>query len=112
MPRDTNSLRCSFCGKSRDQVQRLFAGPTVYICNECVAACNEILADDQLLKEKEAGAQLPVSLSPDDEPTISMSCSLCHTLTRANECIPIPERGQLCRSCMGAVLHAWPMARP
>lgn len=39
-------LRCSFCGKSRDQVRKLIAGPTVYICDECVGLCNEIMAEE------------------------------------------------------------------
>lgn len=38
--------RCSFCGKSNDQVRRLVAGPNVYICNECVMLCQEIMNDD------------------------------------------------------------------
>ncbi|MXX11295.1 MAG: ATP-dependent Clp protease ATP-binding subunit ClpX [Nitrospira sp. SB0677_bin_15] len=40
------NLRCSFCGKSRDQVRKLIAGPTVYICDECVGLCNEIMAEE------------------------------------------------------------------
>ncbi len=39
-------LRCSFCGKSRDEVRKLIAGPTVYICDECVNLCNDIIAED------------------------------------------------------------------
>jgi ATP-dependent Clp protease ATP-binding subunit ClpX len=39
-------LRCSFCGKTQDEVKKLVAGPTVYICNECVALCNDILKDE------------------------------------------------------------------
>jgi ATP-dependent protease Clp ATPase subunit len=39
-------LKCSFCGKSQRQVQRLIAGPGVYICNECVDLCCEILNDE------------------------------------------------------------------
>ena len=35
---------CSFCGKQQDQVQRLIAGPAVFICDECIQVCNEILA--------------------------------------------------------------------
>ena len=38
--------RCSFCGKTADQVRRLVAGPGAYICNECIALCQEIIADD------------------------------------------------------------------
>ena len=40
------NLRCSFCGKNRDQVRKLIAGPTVYICDECVGLCNEIMAEE------------------------------------------------------------------
>jgi ATP-dependent Clp protease ATP-binding subunit ClpX len=39
-------LRCSFCSKSQYDVKKLIAGPTVYICDECVDVCNEIIADD------------------------------------------------------------------
>jgi ATP-dependent Clp protease ATP-binding subunit ClpX len=40
------TLRCSFCGKSQNEVKKLIAGPTVYICNECIDICNEIITDD------------------------------------------------------------------
>ena len=39
-------LRCSFCGKSRDEVNKLIAGPVVYICDECVDLCNDIIAEE------------------------------------------------------------------
>ena len=39
-------VRCSFCGKSRDEVRRLIAGPGVYICDECVLLCQEIVSED------------------------------------------------------------------
>ena len=42
-------LKCSFCGKSQDQVRKLIAGPGVYICDECIDLCNEIL-DEELLE--------------------------------------------------------------
>lgn len=41
-----NLLRCSFCNKSQNDVKKLIAGPTVFICDECVDVCNEIIADD------------------------------------------------------------------
>jgi len=43
--KDESSLKCSFCGKGHSEVKKLIAGPTVYICNECVELCNEIIAD-------------------------------------------------------------------
>jgi ATP-dependent Clp protease ATP-binding subunit ClpX len=42
----TESLRCSFCGKNRDEVRKLIAGPTVYICDECIDLCNDIIAEE------------------------------------------------------------------
>jgi ATP-dependent Clp protease ATP-binding subunit ClpX len=41
-----NVLHCSFCGKSQDEVRKLIAGPTVYICDECIELCNEIVAEE------------------------------------------------------------------
>jgi ATP-dependent Clp protease ATP-binding subunit ClpX len=43
--KDESALKCSFCGKGHNEVKKLIAGPTVYICNECVDLCNEIIAD-------------------------------------------------------------------
>ncbi|MCK5503998.1 MAG: AAA family ATPase, partial [Thermodesulfovibrionia bacterium] len=39
-------LKCSFCGKGQKEVRKLIAGPTVYICDECVTLCNEIMAEE------------------------------------------------------------------
>ncbi|WPC41429.1 ATP-dependent Clp protease ATP-binding subunit ClpX [Clostridium sp. JS66] len=43
---DKKQLKCSFCGKTQDQVRRLIAGPGVYICDECIELCSEIITDD------------------------------------------------------------------
>ncbi|SEF84671.1 ATP-dependent Clp protease ATP-binding subunit ClpX [Caloramator fervidus] len=43
---DEKKLKCSFCGKSQDQVKRLIAGPGVYICDECVELCSEIITEE------------------------------------------------------------------
>ena len=43
---DNGSVRCSFCGKSQDEVRRVIAGPGVYICDECIELCQEIIDDD------------------------------------------------------------------
>ncbi|RME67337.1 MAG: ATP-dependent Clp protease ATP-binding subunit ClpX, partial [Nitrospirae bacterium] len=45
-------LHCSFCGKTQDEVQKLIAGPSVYICNECVDLCNEILEEEMKAESK------------------------------------------------------------
>ncbi|ATD55664.1 ATP-dependent Clp protease ATP-binding subunit ClpX [Clostridium chauvoei] len=43
---DKKQLKCSFCGKGQEQVKRLIAGPGVYICDECIDLCSEIIADE------------------------------------------------------------------
>ena len=40
------ALKCSFCGKSQNDVRKLIAGPTVYICDECIGLCNDIIAEE------------------------------------------------------------------
>src|SRR6058998_1541195 len=52
-------LRCSFCGKSKDSVRKFISGPSVYICNVCIALCNEILAEDEEREVAEAITQVP-----------------------------------------------------
>jgi ATP-dependent Clp protease ATP-binding subunit ClpX len=54
-------VRCSFCGKTRDEVKKLIAGPSVYICEECVDLCNEILLESQAeIKIDSDEAKLPI----------------------------------------------------
>jgi ATP-dependent Clp protease ATP-binding subunit ClpX len=52
-------LCCSFCGKNQEQVRRLIAGPDVYICDECVTLCDEIIAQDSMNAEVQDGRLLP-----------------------------------------------------
>ncbi len=54
-------LGCSFCGKTQDEVDRLIAGPDVYICNECVSLCDEIIAQDHAEEVEEGDTLLPPS---------------------------------------------------
>ena len=56
MSKYDSHLKCSFCGKSQEQVRKLIAGPGVYICDECVELCNEIL-DEELFDSNATGAQ-------------------------------------------------------
>ena len=55
--RDNNNLCCSFCGKSQKEVKKLIAGPTVYICDECIALCNDIIAEEIEKDETKPGLQ-------------------------------------------------------
>ncbi len=58
---DSEILRCSFCNKDQNDVRKLIAGPTVFICDECVDVCNDIIADDNRSDTKtELRSSLPV----------------------------------------------------
>ncbi len=57
--REGDVLRCSFCGKSQHEVKKLIAGPTVYICNECVEVCLDIIAEDRVHEAKVRHRDLP-----------------------------------------------------
>ncbi len=59
-------LRCSFCGKSKDSVRKFISGPSVYICNECISLCNEILAEDEEREVAEAITQVPTPMEIKD----------------------------------------------
>ena len=87
-------LRCSFCNKSQRFVQRLIAGPHVYICDECVDICLDIL--------QRASEEAP---EPAPAPLIAAAhaCSLCHIPVAATESLPIGERGLLCPGCVSAI---------
>ena len=52
-------LKCSFCGKGQDEVKKLIAGPTVYICDECVGLCNEIIDEELHVLDKDFSRKLP-----------------------------------------------------
>ena len=56
---DTDVLRCSFCNKDQNDVRKLIAGPTVFICDECVEVCNDIIADDNRHEPKTPRSTLP-----------------------------------------------------
>ena len=54
-----SSLRCSFCSKSQGEVRKLIAGPNVYICDECIEICTDIIAEERDLEEREGLLELP-----------------------------------------------------
>jgi ATP-dependent Clp protease ATP-binding subunit ClpX len=67
MPKkDEHNLKCSFCGKGHAEVKKLIAGPTVYICNECVELCNEIIADslhEEIKKTAHSNLPTPMEIN-------------------------------------------------
>ena len=60
----SDRLKCSFCGKTQDQVKKLIAGPDVFICDECVELCNEIL-DEEFFESKEKNNDKKEKVSDD-----------------------------------------------
>ncbi|MGB3760963.1 MAG: ATP-dependent protease ATP-binding subunit ClpX, partial [Rivularia sp. (in: cyanobacteria)] len=69
-------LKCSFCGKSQEQVRKLIAGPGVYICDECVDLCNEILDEELLDTNSTATASQPAPRSEPPQKRRTRSASL------------------------------------
>jgi ATP-dependent Clp protease ATP-binding subunit ClpX len=56
---ESEVLRCSFCNKDQNDVRKLIAGPTVFICDECVEVCNDIIADDNRFENRSVRSSLP-----------------------------------------------------
>jgi ATP-dependent Clp protease ATP-binding subunit ClpX len=82
-------LRCSFCGKTQDQVKKLIAGPDVYICDECVDLCNEILEEELLELSSTngmvAGGNTNASAAAVDNASPSLSALELLTLAKPKE---------------------------
>src|SRR5688572_19495570 len=92
-------LRCSFCNKSQRFVERLIAGPNVYICDECVDVCVGILSDGP------EEAPLPLVAA-------THACSLCNIPVADTESLPIGARGLLCPGCVSEIEAAVEERRP
>jgi len=76
MSKYDSHLKCSFCGKSQEQVRKLIAGPGVYICDECVDLCNEILDEELLDSGSPAPQPVPRSEPPQKRRTRAEGISL------------------------------------
>jgi hypothetical protein len=98
-PTNKTSVTCSFCGKHQDEVRKMVAGPTVYICDECIDLCNDIIA-----KEDSAEASNP-DLQPSivGSPSVSVLCIVCHLPKPATEVLTVPEAGFVCHPCADAI---------
>ena len=91
----TDDLLCSFCGKSQDEVKKLIAGPSVYICDECIQLCNEIIdeeysqdsegeGDDKLLKPAQIKESLDQYVIEQDKPKKILSVAVHNHYKRIN----------------------------
>jgi ATP-dependent Clp protease ATP-binding subunit ClpX len=91
----SDDLLCSFCGKSQDEVKKLIAGPSVYICDECIQLCNEIIeeeysresegeGDDKLLKPAQIKEVLDQYVIEQDKPKKILSVAVHNHYKRIN----------------------------
>ena len=107
-------LACSFCRKSQDDVKKLIAGPSIYICDECVEVCNDILADDAAFEQRRAAKEAPPTPDIADGRAESgairwsadanvVRCALCRMPTPVADSVAIEDRGIVCVGCLDAV---------
>jgi hypothetical protein len=91
-------LRCSFCNLSQRDVKKLIAGPSVYICNECVEICQHIVAEDAVLAASDD--------RPAPPPETQATCVVCRQLREKENMIYVAERGLICLICVDRVREA------
>ena len=102
-------LRCSFCNKSQHDVCKLIAGPEVFICDDCVEVCKEIIADDTRFmtpeerKRHEEQQQVAADAARTAPGHDILVCRLCAMPTLFNEALIVEARGGLCAGCVAAV---------
>jgi ferredoxin len=105
-------LQCSLCNKTQEHVRQLIAGPSVFICGECVQVCNEIIADEARFSRARDGiaavADVKDGAEPHQIPDVPLSgpavrCALCRLPTPVEHGVLIPNRGVLCPGCIGEI---------
>lgn len=100
------TLRCSFCKRSQDDVRKLIAGPTVFICDDCVHVCVDLISDDNQIEERlrerleaEAARQTPSR-------SAIVTCTICRLPLVLEEGITIETGAILCRPCVSSIQAA------
>jgi len=102
-PETTETLQCSFCGKTQDQVRTLVAGPKVYICDECIDLCDEIVAKKgaREVRQQERPPVAEQGASVAGTPL----CLVCRLPRGLAEVVFVPTLGPVCTVC-SAVIRA------
>ena len=95
------SLRCSFCNKSDRDVRKLIAGPAVFICDECVHVCVDILRDNA--RPGAGAAQAEGPLPPTSPWPAKIWCAVCRMPLLLEEALAVPDRGLVCWPCVSAI---------
>jgi ClpX C4-type zinc finger protein len=116
-------LQCSFCQKSQDQISKLIAGPAVFICDECVQICVDIIANDaagrgetgETAEARARGAAERMNRDHAAQPRVDselpswhVRCPLCEMVVPTDDAIPIIGLGVLCRPCVLAIRETAP----
>jgi hypothetical protein len=99
-------LKCSFCNKDEHQVDKLIAGPKVFICNECIEVCLDILNDDPRFAKPQALRDGKQANGIADTPGSgsAVTCAMCRTPIIVSRGLLIPSRGvRLCFGCIGEI---------
>ena len=107
----SGGLRCSFCGQHQNNVQRLIAGPAVFICDKCIGLCNDIIAEElderteARGKEQRAAVHRFRVLSPMHSRGVSAPaiCRFCGLPSPIQDVIAEPDRGFLCLVCLDII---------
>jgi hypothetical protein len=91
---DTKHAACSFCGKSRDDVRKLVAGPSVHICDECIELCKSILVEEL----DTAGVHQSTSIKATNRE--HRLCGICMEERESDELIFLPHAAYMCVGCL------------
>ena len=124
---ETPEVHCSFCGKAASQVKRLVSGPKVYICDECVALCVDILSPSgggkrgskKRATRPAAGSTTPLPHTKQarnrarklSEGLLEFRCNACGWQGLFGDFVLMPDRGMLCRSCSSQAHDAITLVR-
>jgi NAD-dependent dihydropyrimidine dehydrogenase PreA subunit len=101
-PNDAQSLRCSFCNKSSDEVRKIIAGRTACICDECIEVCEDIVADESSSRTTGIGYGAPT------KPITRIRCALCGERKPYNDSVLALRQGALCATCVSDI--GWALA--
>jgi hypothetical protein len=103
-PATTDTLQCSFCGKTQDQVRTLIAGPKVYICDECIDLCDELVAE-KAAQEVRQPERRPVEEQGESVAGTPL-CLVCRLPRGLAEVVFVPALGPVCTICSAAIRAA------
>jgi ribosomal protein L37AE/L43A len=97
------NVHCSFCGKSQDEVRKMIAGPTVYICDECIDLCNDIIAEERDQEESLEDTSRDAREQAEPWWTAPFVCPLCRLPKTPEDVLFVAAQRWICRACADLV---------